>query len=487
MLSRITSHQRSAVSRQQAARLFWFLFVQRLTLIPQRSGATLVEILMSILIMSVGMTAVIGLFPLSLLTSVRATQLTNARLLEENVVELLRTNPELVEGGYPTWQPNTAYAVGDIVTLPRANGQVLSKTGMIFQAVGAGTSGALPPSFVSAWGHPTLDPPVTPTITWQAIRYDDLQNPAAVVVSSPAAWADSVYVVDPLGSWNQLGATVAPDYTAASLLTRFGADDTGLLSAAANYAVPIRHNSGLTFAQARELFTLQDSWSADLEAVPSDIQLIPPGTPTQTQITFPPNADLTAFAAGGRLVLTPTNGGGTFIYELQGTDDIGVTTKNVLTINSATVLPAGFDTLAEVGQCRLETFTGRYTYLLTVRRRANGDTKISCPVFFNRSFTGGEERVVPVQTAAGSSTIQVQWAAGGATPLIKENGYLFDPINGDWYRIVEPPSGTLVAGVTYTVVVDRPFNTTSVTDFTTTFDGGVIFMPGVIHVFDIEL
>ena len=54
----------------------------------KRSGVTLTEVLMSLMIMSIGISAVAVLFPISVLRSVQATQLTNAAILKRNAQAL---------------------------------------------------------------------------------------------------------------------------------------------------------------------------------------------------------------------------------------------------------------------------------------------------------------------------------------------------------------------------------------------------------------
>lgn len=63
-----------------------------------RAGATLTEVLMAILIMSIGVTSVITLFPLAILRAVVATQLTNSKVLEDNIEEFVNTNNWMLRG-----------------------------------------------------------------------------------------------------------------------------------------------------------------------------------------------------------------------------------------------------------------------------------------------------------------------------------------------------------------------------------------------------
>lgn len=53
---------------------------------------------MAIFVMSIGVVSVITLFPLAILRAVHATQLTNSKVLEENIEEFLHANPWLLRG-----------------------------------------------------------------------------------------------------------------------------------------------------------------------------------------------------------------------------------------------------------------------------------------------------------------------------------------------------------------------------------------------------
>ncbi|MGB4706828.1 MAG: prepilin-type N-terminal cleavage/methylation domain-containing protein [Fuerstiella sp.] len=61
-----------------------------------RGGVTLVEVLMALMIMSIGVASVAVLFPISVLRSIQATQLTNAAILKLNLETILDVQPELI-------------------------------------------------------------------------------------------------------------------------------------------------------------------------------------------------------------------------------------------------------------------------------------------------------------------------------------------------------------------------------------------------------
>ena len=63
---------------------------------PDRSGVTLVEVLMALMIMAIGVSSVAVLFPISVLRSIQATQLTNGAIVKYNVESIVDIKPELI-------------------------------------------------------------------------------------------------------------------------------------------------------------------------------------------------------------------------------------------------------------------------------------------------------------------------------------------------------------------------------------------------------
>lgn len=61
-----------------------------------RGGATLSEVLISLMVMSIGVVSLATLFPISVLRSIQATQLTNATIHRMNAEQLIDTFPRLV-------------------------------------------------------------------------------------------------------------------------------------------------------------------------------------------------------------------------------------------------------------------------------------------------------------------------------------------------------------------------------------------------------
>jgi prepilin-type N-terminal cleavage/methylation domain-containing protein len=76
--------------------------MKRFRITPQQSnsktrqGVTLIEVLMSLMIMSIGVASVAALFPISVLRTVQANQLTNAAIVKYNVEAMVQSDPSWI-------------------------------------------------------------------------------------------------------------------------------------------------------------------------------------------------------------------------------------------------------------------------------------------------------------------------------------------------------------------------------------------------------
>lgn len=109
-----------------------------------RHGATLTEVLMSILIMSVGVLSVFSLYPIAVTRSIQATQAVHAKVLLGNAAAEIQSNPNLLNGA-PPWRSNTVYRVGDIVTAPVSYDDNFTSSALRFICTNTGTSGLVFP------------------------------------------------------------------------------------------------------------------------------------------------------------------------------------------------------------------------------------------------------------------------------------------------------------------------------------------------------
>ncbi len=405
-----------------------------------RAGATLSEVLVSLLVMSIGVVSLATLFPISVLRSLQATQLTSAANLRYNVEAYLGVNPQLYTIG-TAWQRATSYVIGDLVTPTGC-----CSPSIVLYCTVAGTSGTIEPTWNTSDGGFTNDGPGA--LRWQTYR---LTN----------------YVVDPLGKH-----LVETNYRQTTNGDFFGFD-----AAASVPRQVLRTFPGIGASnqdQAAEAATLPDSWIQQVESnqvtytagastctlgdVPYDLI---PTTPTTPAGYLP-----------SRIVLFDITGK---ISHVRPISNIGTWTAPTQTITwpSATVasgpLPSGFVPV----RARVETKERRYTWLLSVRR--DGDSfQMEVVVFFRRPFSGKDEQVYPATFTSvvdpgydelpgigGSNDdgkngtddvaelgwtgsddtsrnwVVVQYDSTGAKPFVKKGGYVTDADNLRWYRILD--------------------------------------------------
>ncbi len=434
-----------------------------------RFGTTLSEVLISLLIMSIGVVSLATLFPISVLRTVQATQLTNATNLRYNVEALLDVQPQFFTVGQ-SWKPGVSYAVGTLVIPTPVTS--LKSPAVVFQCTTAGTSGTFEPN----WNFNSLT--VTndgPALQWTAFL---LQN----------------YVVDPLGQ-----VLVEPGYrlVAATGMDYFG--NTALNSpwqgiAGTNWGGILAFSgfsSTPTDAAAGDVATLPDSWINQVES--TDITAHTDhsctlgnmeGTlsiPTSTD-AYPPSRIVLFDITGKISHVRP-------IYHVTGTQPnltfdwappFGVATSGPLPLNFVPV------------RARVETHERRYTWLLSVRRGFSGTAYMDVVVFFRRPFSGKDEQVYPATFTAttdfgadkapgvsgidddgngikdwsnpptntipdpaeigfpGSDDtarnwVMVQYNATGDRPFVKKGGFVTDVDNLRWYRIIDVEDSTTAA------------------------------------------
>lgn len=462
-----------------------------------RRGATLTEVLLAILILSIGVSSVIALFPISILNSVKATQLTNARLLKEDVEQIIRVNPQYLtattNGNVPVlqfgwsanksygnlWTSNTVYSTGDIVTPSPSSGSFRSEPFRMFRAIvvdgsgvyvgGSARSGMTEPKWglntvlVSIAGVPkqafaavdSLDSGSGNRIVWEPVDTGTLAGTIDTNLKVTNSW-----VLDSLGS-----ATFGSDTTAP--LAEFGcvsSDGSGNRSKDGIFGESVtqfgwasglpRTNIGLTSVNtARFLSTHPDAWSEVARVTPLAISV----GATSTTLTLPPNTPVTS-NSNMRLVIR--NQDGTRSVTRTFTYNAGPPPQLSFSPN----LPAGFATLGTVS---IEFFDSRYTWFATINNSSAGNPAIKVAVLFKRKFLPGEEHIyravygndgdddndmtvfsnpdpaVNASWPGGISTDQVfvVWdSLNEPRPLIQEGKYVFEPnpsgAGVQWYKIV---------------------------------------------------
>ncbi len=398
-----------------------------------RSGLTLVEVLMSMLVMSIGVLSIMALLPIAFIRSVQATNLTNGTILRYNAESMLQADPLDLAYIYPFWMPNTYYAANQYVI----GWSTASGNNHYFQvtAAGAGISGGTQPTWNTIGGNTTDG-----AVTWVDAGLHDH------------------YVIDPMGTFvigNTLGTNPPAGLPANQQpIPRFG-------GAAGGGALG-------SLTAAAQLAMLPDSWVEQARAP------VLSNTTTSALLNGPDlsGVGFSSPAAAGSVILTSR------VVLIDATGKVSQT--RILTgVTSPTVswaasdpLPAGFLPV----QARVETQERRYTWMATVSRSSSGQASVYMTAFFHRP-------VVPnppdeqIYFASGAGT-QFTVVYGGLTrPFAKKGSFLFDVSFARWYRIVDIVNDT---GTQFTVVVDqqRPQ-----TDSLASLTFGAVFMRGIVDVF----
>ncbi len=415
--------------------------------LPQLShaaGATLSEVLISLLVMSIGVVSLATLFPISVLRSLQATQLTSAANLRYNVEAFLGVNPQLYTIGAP-WKAATTYSIGDLVT---PTGCCSPSIVLYCTAVTVtNKSGTVEPTWNTNNGASTTDLDVT----WQTYR---LQN----------------YVVDPLGAW-----LVESNFRSTANGNYFGNNGTNPIQTLRAFPGVGGPSASISTSDiAADAATLPDSWisqavsnqvtnitanSCDLGDLRDDLTQTTPITP--------------AGYLPSRIVLFDITGKISHVRPISNIT--GAVPLQTITWPSTAIgsgpLPSGFTPVS----ARVETKERRYTWMLSVRR--DGDSfQMDVVVFFRRPFSSRDEQVYPATFTAvidpgydgqpgvagvdddgksgpddalggelgwpGSDDsarnwVIVEYSSTGDKPFYKKGGYVCDATNLRWYRILD--------------------------------------------------
>ncbi len=341
----------------------------------RRAGVTLSEVLVSMLVMSLGVISVFTLFPIALLRSVQATQLSNATILRQNAEARVEFDPETIHGTY-SWSANwNNSSILDPVwvtpTLPTTKDWRRNNPFIVFLRTANGTTGGSAPSWDSTLGNVTNDNGVS----WKAAR---IQN----------------YLVDPIGcrEWANLGVTgndIAFLGGSTSNLARMDgrAYDAQVADAIAGLPdawIPVFSDVVTGFDNSSNYrLTIQD---------PSNLNNIIPQSSNNLQA---PEYRALMFDITGKYALKETihamDPAGGFLY---WNDPNGTPAS----------IPAGFTPT----RVQVDVRDKRYSWMLTVRKRSDGMAAVDAVVFFNRTFK----------------------PSGGATPTTAGTEYVYDDASG---------------------------------------------------------
>lgn len=422
---------------------------------PGRRGVSLSEVLVSLLVLSIGVVSVATLFPLSLLRTIQATQLTNSTQLRHNFEGLTGPRPELINGA-GVWLPATAYDLGDLVVAGIGSNQ-------FYECTTAGTSGPTEPAWRQR-GQTTTD--------------------------DTAEWTTRVarnYVVDPLG-WNErteelrtLGQT--PNVGSTNVRNTFGRVDLGtpptLRPLDSQFRI-VRHRGGRDLAGvannpnpssstffpavntaadiaarfgAYDTALLPDSWVQQLET--SDITSLMGTsvriTNAQSQMiaTLDVDADGTVDlrrglgveqAILGRITFFDVTGRQTVIRPITQITSPSTGVEEYNWTQTLTT-PPGVTWV----RARVETYDQRYSWMLAVRRQASGAAYMDLVVFFKRSTLPDDELIHNAHFFTGQSAEFVSTTYPGSNTATNTAG-LGDNVSDLRYTALAGLSTVATAG-----------------------------------------
>ena len=408
-------------------------------------GVTLTEVLMSLMIMSIGVSAVMVLFPISVLRSVQSTQLTNAAILKRNIESELRNDQKLIfdpDGDYDLQVNDVqrASALAEHFQGAAARNYVVDPAGF-YALFGQDNDGdaAIEPAddaFAHSFGNVGTEAGFyvgTPSVLRGLPRFDGRvmsKFMTSTSVLSTALTADQLNALTELGLKRCRlgdGRIVQLDTFAANPLTR--TLPGGTYGPAGAYLVGIE---------------LQDTVIADdLAQIPTSANSIPGNL-----IPDPENSEIVIFSANGNFSqtfpLTHIDATRRAVFWSEYDDDVPANAWrdfNKNGIEDVRPLPREFQGTA--GRVVLRSSrTADFTWLLTIRRASDGRVSgADVVVRHNVGINAADERVFTAVFTAGSTFVGVNNWADGTAPVLQRGQFILDPVNARWYRI---------AAVTYT-------------------------------------
>lgn len=408
-----------------------------------RGGVTLTEVLGAILIAGIGMISLMTLFPIAILRSIRATQLTNGTVLRFNAESTIDVLPDLVHDpdgdGDSNEHFNSPYIVDPLGWSLLAEEDFNNGTNYRFTF---GNQGADP------GGQPA--PPMPATVGLSRFSGNDRVFDAKTVASLPPP------------------PPPPPD--------------------------PTPDDFANAIVRAQRLAMLPDSWLHIVDAPPVA------GSVQPLQVTLDMEGGIDGITVGGRnpptrAVLIADRGRVSQVRILNANPTLDGSGRPVFTWDDALPIDEknGVSFADRVEQVVVETQARRYSWLLTVRKSASGKATIEIVIFFNRTVDHDDEfayvapgggrlfdRNPPGSDPDRRRKVKISLDAadyGGAAPpkpLLKKGSYVLDATNGRWYLIQDVLNESSTGAV---IVLDRNVISNGTQ---------AVFLPGIIDVYPIK-
>ncbi len=430
-----------------------------------RQGVTLTEVLMSLMIMAIGVTSVMTLFPIATLRSAQATRLTNSALLKYNVEALLESRPGLI------FDPD---GDGDLTEHFRGadRNYIVDPLGYFsaFEYSGGGVTGR---GVAERMGNDGSVPHALASRRFDGgILFRSGINPDTFA----SATNDEMRALRLIGAKDsQLGDTWDTQFD-------FFIEDvsTDLIRDANSEIVGIRIPFDI-------LPDSDNDGNRDPEPL-SLVQTTATEIPSTVTMVDPEVHRITLFSADGQLsqgyplLLVNAAGEATWSESIVGADanrDGHIENRPI---------PREFQ--GTIGRVIIQSKRASdFTWMLSVRRAADGQARnVDVIVRFGERLKLEDEFlypympvITPVPPVPGPEVIGRNFAGtsvavcdlNGREPALKRGGYMFDVANALWYRIRDFEVDE-AAGI-FSVTLEKPASKA--------FTGGAIFLPGIIDVY----
>lgn len=399
------------------------------------AGVTLTEVLMSLMIMSIGISSVMVLFPISVLRSAQSTQLTNAAILKYNTEARIRQQPALIfdpDGDYQLAGSSPSGQQSAMVEHYRggqSRNYIVDPVGF-HNMLADGNSDVIARSFGNDGTGPgfQFDP--------QAQRFIIRRYDGGILSRFTGLEESSVTsgnLTDPQREAMQLLATKLGRLNDARVnqLDTFAAQ---LVLDGNGIAIGVIPIDAVTPAELEAIPTSSTTRAGGLIPDPELCEITLFSLDNQFSQTYP----LTLIDAANRKIYWSEydESGGSLDFNQNGTLDLRP-------------LPVEFNDAQgnpQIGRIILKTVRpADFSWLLTVRRGSDGQARgVDVVVRYHTETKLENERIFPATFVSGSGVVFVNQANDGSEPVLKRGGFVFDAESARWYRITSHQERPLI-------------------------------------------
>lgn len=455
------------------------------------------------MIMSIGLTSVMVLFPIAVLRSIQSTQLTNAAILKYNIEAQLRRDPKIIfdpDGNFDLASNDVQrqLALAEHYQSGAYRNYVVDPVGFhaFFgfdnngDAVVDATDDAWARSFGNDGFQAGFQLGAPPTVVVPSLRRFDGR------VLSQFGTVDETTVLSSALNTNELLAL----QSLSSKLARLGDGKSVQLDTFAEGAPLVRTIAGTPYLVGVQLPA--DVTNDDLLGIPTSATSNPGNL-----IADPETSEIVLFSADGKFSQTfPLTAislvdGKAFWSEFD--DDATASAPVDFNRNGySDIRPLPVEFGGVIGRVILRSVrTADFTWLLTVRRGSDGQARgVDVVIRYHSGVRPEDERVFPATFPQDRNFIGVNRTVDGKEPLLKKGGFVFDPVNARWYRITnhsERPSAAFIPSGTDLEAFWNAFEYRVELETAVVSDAGVfptaaapavaysgaIFLPGVVDVY----